>query len=161
MTEMMAIAEDVANQPDKLDRAVDDVFSMMAGLKLIPTTDPVEHNNEVTAVIGLAGSLNGAFIINAREADALRFTEALTRSTVTEFDEIASDTMGEICNMLSGVWKAGFRSLASACLLSVPTVFTGRDPKRLMQSMGTCIERSYLYGQHALTVSILYEGGPH
>lgn len=157
MTEMMAIAEDVATQLDKLDRAVDEVFRIMAGISFIPTNNPVEHNYEVTAIIGLAGSLSGAFIINTTENDALRFTEALTRSSLTEFDDMVSDTIGEICNMLAGVWKGGFRSLASACLLSVPTVFTGKDYRRCTQSMQTCVERTYLYGPHALTIGILYE----
>ncbi len=159
MAEIAEIAEDVATQLDKLDRAVDQVFGMMAGLMSVPTDSPVEHRHEVTAIIGLAGSLNGAFVINTTETDALRITEALTRSSLTEFDDIASDTMGEICNMLAGVWKGGFRSLASACLLSVPTVFTGRDYRRCMQSMLMCIERSYLIDKsHALMISILYEG---
>lgn len=160
MTEILAIAEDVASRLDQLDRAVDEVFTMMAGISCVPTESLVEYSHEVTSIIGLAGSLSGAFVVSVTEADAICITEALTRSQITEFDSMVSDTMGEICNMLAGVWKGGFRNLASACLLSVPTVFTGKDYRRCMQSMLVCIERSYLFESHAITVSILYEPSP-
>ena len=37
------------------------------------------------------------------------------------------DALGEICNMVAGNFKNKVSGLGNGCMLSVPTVITGRD----------------------------------
>jgi len=41
--------------------------------------------------------------------------------------ESIRDALGEICNMVAGSFKAQLSDIATQCMLSVPTVVSGKD----------------------------------
>jgi chemotaxis protein CheX len=42
-------------------------------------------------------------------------------------EECIRDALGEICNMVAGSFKAQVSDVAQQCMLSVPTVVSGKD----------------------------------
>ena len=42
-------------------------------------------------------------------------------------DECVRDALGEICNMVAGSFKGQLSDIAEKCMLSVPTVVSGKD----------------------------------
>jgi chemotaxis protein CheX len=42
-------------------------------------------------------------------------------------EECIRDALGEICNMVAGSFKALLSDVADQCMLSVPTVVSGKD----------------------------------
>lgn len=157
MPEITGVAAEVAARLDHLDKTVEEVFGMMMGISCAPVPNPPAPTNEVTAVIGLAGSLSGAYIINVSNEGALRVAAALMGTPSAEVDDMVKDSIGEVCNMLSGAWKGRFPELASACMLSVPTIVTGKDFKLHMQKPLVRIERIYGFEGHSMTVNIMCE----
>ncbi len=157
MPETTGMAAGVAAQVELLDQTIEEVFSMMMGIACIPTESPAPPSNEVTAVVGLAGALSGAYVINVTDAAALRIAGALMGVPSTEVDDMVKDSIGEVCNMLAGGWKGRFPQLASECMLSVPTIVTGRDYRIHIQKPCVRIERCYQFESHLLSISILCE----
>lgn len=157
MGEIADVAAEVATQLTHLDNTVEEVFSMMMGISCSAADVPSVENNEVTAIVGLAGVLSGAYVVNVTDAAALRIAGALMGMPVTEIDDMVKDSVGELCNMLAGGWKGRFPQLASQCMLSVPMIATGKDCMLHVKKPSVCVERSYLFESHAMTVSILCE----
>lgn len=157
MPETTGIAAGVAAQVELLDQTIEEVFSMMMGIACVPSEVPGSPSNEVTAVVGLAGALSGAYVINVTDAAALRIAGALMGVPATEVDDMVKDSIGEVCNMLAGGWKGRFPQLASECMLSVPTIVTGRDYRLHIQKPTVRIERSYVFESYVLAISILCE----
>lgn len=58
-------------------------------------------------------------------------------------------TLGELCNMIAGKFKAKISNLADPCMLSVPTVITGEE-----YSMST------LEPVDGLTLALTFNGEP-
>ena len=44
-----------------------------------------------------------------------------------EVTDSVRDALGEMCNMAAGNFKAKINGMADACMLSIPTVVSGRD----------------------------------
>lgn len=157
MPETTGIAAEAAAQVNLLDQTLEEVFSMMMGISCTPTEEPASASNEVTAVVGLAGALSGAYVINVTDSAALRIAGALMGMPATEVDDMVKDSIGEVCNMLAGGWKGRFPKLASECMLSVPTIVTGRDYRLHIQKPSVKIERTYKFESHLLSINILCE----
>jgi chemotaxis protein CheX len=155
--EIADVATSVATQLTHLDNTVEEVFSMMMGISCAASDVPLDQTSEITAIVGLAGSLSGAYVVNFTDEAALRITGALMGMPATEIDDMVKDSVGELCNMLAGGWKGRFPELASRCLLSVPMVAIGKDCMVHMKEPLIRIERSYLFESHTMTVSILCE----
>lgn len=153
----MGIATEIAEHINHLDNTIEEVFSMMMGIECSPSENVPVPRDKVTAVIGLAGSLSGAYIVNVTDDAALRIAGALMGMTATEVDDMVKDSIGEVCNMLAGGWKGRFPQLASECMLSVPTIIEGKDCLVHMKKSSVRIDRSYSFEDHALSVSILCE----
>jgi chemotaxis protein CheX len=85
------LAAEVAAQIHILDTAVEEVFSMMMGISCKPIENLAPPTNEVTAVVGLAGSLSGAYVINVSNGGAMRIAGALMGTPATEVDDMLQD----------------------------------------------------------------------
>lgn len=155
MQETTGILNEVAAQVGHLDQAIEEVFSLMMGISCVPTDNVNIPRNQVTAVVGFAGALNGAYVINVPDESAMRIAHALMGSPVSEVDDMVKDSMGEVCNMLAGSWKGRFAELSSACMLSVPTILTGKDCHIRLQQSEICIERNYLFESYPLGITIM------
>jgi chemotaxis protein CheX len=103
-----------------------EVFSMMLGMKVSPAQDAPApgFKPELTAIVGLAGSLCGLFIIRSSKETGSKLAEKMLGA---ECEEHVLDALGELCNMLAGSFKSRIPEIAATCMLSVPTTISGED----------------------------------
>ena len=104
-----------------LDQSVEEVLGLMLGVPVSVADDTATESNSVTltAVIGLAGALSGAYTVLVSAEAAMQMTACMAGIEFTTVDDTVIDGLGEITNMLAGAWKSNIDALNSACLLSV------------------------------------------
>jgi len=78
-------------------------------------------------MIGLAGDLCGVLSFRCSMASATRIAGKMLGTDVETSAECIRDALGEICNMVAGSFKAQVSDVAAQCMLSVPTVVSGKD----------------------------------
>ncbi len=80
--------------------------------------------NEISAIIGLSGSVTGCVVINMSQKIAFELVSALVGDEVTELDDDCTDAIGEIANMIAGNAKTDFPGENNS--ISVPSVIIGQ-----------------------------------
>jgi len=143
-----------------LDQSVEEVLGLMLGVPVSVAADVAGTDYEamtLTAVIGLAGALSGAYTVLVRAEAAMQMTACMAGMEVTSVDETVLDGLGEITNMLAGAWKSKISGLNAACLLSVPTVVTGTQYEVHKRTSAFRLTRSYRFNDYFFTVSIYGE----
>ena len=143
-----------------LDRSVEEVLGLMLGVPVSVvehTTAAESESVTLTAVIGLAGALSGAYTVLVASEAAMQMTACMAGIEITTVDETVIDGLGEITNMLAGAWKSKIASLNSACLLSVPTVVTGTQYEVHKRTSAFRLSRSYRFNDSRFTVAIYGE----
>jgi chemotaxis protein CheX len=149
-----------SNNTSLLDQSVEEVFALMLGtpvtvseIGITPTNIPIT----LTAVIGLAGALSGAYSVVVNESAAKQIAASMLGIEVDSLDDTVYDALGEITNILAGAWKSKIESLHAACLLSVPTVVTGTHYDIHKKSSSFRLSRSYRFNDSSFTISIYGE----
>ena len=111
-----------------LDSAAAEVFEMMVGTPLGPSDQAtLPRVADYTAMIGLAGDLCGVLSFRCSIGSAARIAGKMLGTEEETSAECIRDALGEICNMVAGSFKAQVSDVAAQCLLSVPTVVSGKD----------------------------------
>ena len=110
-----------------LAKAAEEVFSMMVGV----TLEPVENSAsafmpQVTGSVGIAGAFTAVFSLRCNCQTANSIASQMLGVPLEEASAQQNDAVGEICNMIAGDFKAKI-GFADQCMLSVPTVISGRD----------------------------------
>jgi chemotaxis protein CheX len=158
MALLSGTAVEVARFSNNLDRAADEVFSTMAGARCLPEEVlALPERETVSAVIGLAGAISGSLVLHCSRGTALHITERLMGVAPESMDATVRDAVGEVCNMVAGVWKGCDPSLASGCLLSTPTVVAGTSYELFSQRAPIRVERSYSFEDLTLTITLFCE----
>jgi chemotaxis protein CheX len=75
----------------------------------------------------LAGDLCGVLSFRCSNETAGQIAGRMLGTDETTSAECVRDALGEICNMVAGSFKAQVSDVASQCMLSVPTVVSGKD----------------------------------
>jgi chemotaxis protein CheX len=143
-----------------LDQTVEEVLGLMMGVSVSLFDDPVTLNNTpvtLTAVIGLAGALSGAFNVVIDESGAKEVAACMMGMEIDTLDETVYDGLGEITNILAGAWKKKIPALSAACLLSVPTVVSGTNYGVHRKASTFRISRSYQFNDSAFTINLYGE----
>ena len=143
-----------------IDRTVEEVLGLMIGVPVAISETAVSPSNTpvtLTAVIGLAGALSGAFTVVVDEAGAKQITACMMGIEVTAIDDTVLDGLGEIANILAGAWKSKISSLSSACLLSGPTVVAGTHYDIHRKASTFRLARSYRFGDSIFTITLYGE----
>jgi CheY-specific phosphatase CheX len=105
-----------------------EVFEMMINVPLERCPDGEPHQaGEFTAVIGLAGPINGVFAIRCNENTAVGIASGMLGIDEHEARAEMWDALGEVCNMVIGNFKAKTGKAGERSVLSVPTVIHGHD----------------------------------
>ncbi len=147
---------DKVSDPRSLDRSVEEVFHLMLGVNCIRDLGLTAlEPGAMTAMVGFGGVLSGACIVRTSAETATRMAALMTGMGLHEVDDTVRDAMGEICNMLAGVWKGKVPELASHCGLSVPAVITGRDYRLHVQAPEFQLDHVYRFGEHRFAVMIV------
>ncbi|HWF02790.1 MAG TPA: chemotaxis protein CheX [Candidatus Angelobacter sp.] len=123
-TTAVAINLPSASWINYMHASLDEVFNMMLGVKVTPCEGP-EVTAELTAMVGLAGSLCGLFTIRCSSATGSNLAEKMLGTP--ECEDQVLDALGEICNMLAGSFKSRIPEIADTCMLSVPTTIAGSN----------------------------------
>ena len=92
-----------------LDQSVEEVLGLMLGVpvSVAPSTSVADHETRtLTAVIGLAGALSGAYTVLVSAEAAMQMTACMAGMEVTTVDETVIDGLGEITNMLAEIGRA-------------------------------------------------------
>jgi len=111
-----------------LSKGAQEVFEMMVGISLERCADASpRHAGEFTAVIGLAGPINGVFAIRCDEKTACGIACGMLGVDEHEARAEVWDALGEVCNMVAGNFKAKTGKVGETSVLSVPTVIHGHD----------------------------------
>lgn len=113
-----------------LYKAAAEVFELMVGDPLSRWDDAAtDGENDTTAMVGLAGALCGVLSIRCSASSAAAIASRMLGEPVgsTSCTDQLRDALGEICNMVAGNFKARVEGLQEKCMLSVPTIVTGRD----------------------------------
>jgi len=143
-----------------LDRSVEEVLGVMLGLPVSVAEEPVAPETDsvtLTAVVGLAGAISGAYTLLVHAKAAIQMTACMVGMELDSVDETVLDGLGEIGNMLAGAWKSKVSVLNSACLLSVPTVVTGTHYEVHKKTSAFSLKRSYRFNNSVFTVNIYGE----
>jgi chemotaxis protein CheX len=111
-----------------LDHAASEVFEMMVGTPLGPMDQAtLPRVVDYTAMIGLAGDLCGVLCFRCSLESAGKIAARMLGMDECSSAESIRDALGEICNMVAGSFKAQLSDIATQCMLSVPTVVSGKD----------------------------------
>ncbi|MGA3328265.1 MAG: chemotaxis protein CheX [Terriglobia bacterium] len=111
-----------------LDSAAAEVFEMMVGTPLGPSDQAtLPRVADYTAMIGLAGDLCGVLSFRCSMGSAARIAGKMLGTDESTSAECIRDALGEVCNMVAGSFKAQLSDVAEHCMLSVPTVVSGKD----------------------------------
>jgi chemotaxis protein CheX len=148
------------NDTSLLDQTVEEVFATMLGSAVSHTESSLSPSNvpiTLTAVIGLAGALSGAFTLVVNEATAKRISSTMLGIDTPELDGDVYDAVGEITNILAGAWKSRIAGLHAGCLLTVPTVVTGTSYDVHRKTTNFRIARSYIFADTPITINIFGE----
>ena len=123
-----------------LDLAVEEVFEIMLGSRVVPVAAPApEPKWEFTAMVGLAGALCGILSICCEAETAGKLAKAMLGETAESKDQV-SDALGEICNMVAGNFKNKLAGTDERCMLSVPTVIMGGEYSFRSMAEGNSLE---------------------
>jgi len=100
--------------------------------------------DEVTALVGVTGTLNGLVLYSMSQATALRIVSRVMSQEFEEFDAIAQSGIGELGNVITGrasvlLSEAGYPSNISppAVVLGEGTMITTLDLIRLVLPLQT------------------------
>ena len=111
-----------------LDSAASEVFEMMVGTPLGPSDQvTLPRVADYTSMIGLAGDLCGVLSFRCSLASATLIAQKMLGTDEHTSEECIRDALGEICNMVAGSFKAFVSDVVEQCMLSVPTVVSGKD----------------------------------
>lgn len=111
-----------------LDGAAAEVFEMMVGTPLGPGDQvTLPRVADYTSMIGLAGDLCGVLSFRCSLVSATLISQKMLGTDEHTSEECIRDALGEISNMVAGSFKALVSDVVDQCMLSVPTVVSGKD----------------------------------
>jgi len=115
-----------ANWRAILGDAACETLSMMDGITVTVLPDEIPFQGYVTGTVGIAGAVSAIFSLRCSLQAATNMASHMLGVSPEEAAAQHCDAVGEICNIVAGHFKAKI-GLGDKCMLSVPTVITGRD----------------------------------
>jgi chemotaxis protein CheX len=132
-----------------MELATREVFDMMLGCQLAKPGIAGDETFDTTSMVGLAGKVCGMLTCSCGAKAATLMASKMLGVPATAGSREVLDALGEVCNMIAGNFKNKVPGLGEGCMLSVPTVITGKN-----YSMHSLAESA------ALEVRLLFEGMP-
>lgn len=122
--------------------AIENVFATMLSVEVTVREPALKKGtapaNDVSGIIGLSGDVRGMIILSFPKEVAERVASLFVGAEVSSDSEDFADSIGELCNMISGNAKAKFEGKRTS--ISCPTVIVGTDHQVLRQSDLPAIE---------------------
>ncbi|RPJ08128.1 MAG: chemotaxis protein CheX [Spirochaetaceae bacterium] len=79
----------------------------------------------VTAIVGLAGDVEGRVLFDMGEATAIKIASAMNGELMKKFDDLAKATITELANMITAQAVTKLHELGFEFDLTPPAIFTG------------------------------------
>jgi chemotaxis protein CheX len=153
ITENKHINAEVSTLRSVLELAITEVFDLMVGTKLEARSEDSPADLDITAMIGLAGSLCGVISIRCSSAAGRLIAAKMLSVPVSEADASMRDAMAEIVNMVAGNFKSKL-SGSNHCMISIPTVITGADYQLRSLDVGEIVRLVVAFEQYPIQVSM-------
>jgi chemotaxis protein CheX len=135
------------------DTIVEVFFMMVETMVLTPETGDHLVLPEVTGMVGIAGALSATLSLRCSLDSATRITAKMLGIPPGQAAVHKCDAIGEICNMVAGSFKDKI-GLGDRCMLSVPTVLTGRDYQIRSRSVYVRVELPVLYEREPIWIAL-------
>jgi chemotaxis protein CheX len=146
---------------DELVGVVDEIFSSMAGIQLVPSASEVRtdaHRSGITSAVQIVGVWQGAVRLDIDMGLARRACASLLGVEPAELAaEDVRDAAGELANITGGSVKA---LLAPTCGLSLPSVVMGQDYEFSLLQGKVIQELGFTHESGTLLVSIIEKQEP-
>lgn len=127
---------------------------MMVGAPLLaPEEDDQMVFSEVTGMVGIAGPISATFSLRCSGDTATRIAAQMLDIPVNEAAAQKCDAIGEVCNMVAGSFKEKI-GFGGQCMLSVPTVLTGKDYRITSRSVYVRVELPLLYEREPIWIAL-------
>ena len=138
-----------------LELSTREVFEIMLSSTLEPAagSEPTGHT-EVTAMVGLAGSLCGLLTLSCSARAAKQIAARMLGVDAENPGEQVWDAIGELCNMVAGNFKNKLSGPDGRCMLSVPTVISGGEYDYHSLSDGGSFETTMLFEGSPLIIRL-------
>jgi chemotaxis protein CheX len=130
-----------------------EVFSMMVGAELTQADEKSKLMSDVTGMVGIAGELSATFTLRCSAHSATRIAAQMLGVAAEEAANQQYDAIGEICNMVAGQFKAKI-GLEAQCMLSVPTIVSGKSYELHSRADYDRIETPMLYEEEPLWLTL-------
>jgi chemotaxis protein CheX len=153
ITENKYINAEVSTLRSVLELAITEVFDLMVGTKLEARSEDCPADLDITAMIGLAGSLCGVISIRCSSAAGRLIAAKMLSVPVSEADASMRDAMAEIVNMVAGNFKSKL-SGSNHCMISIPTVITGADYQLRSLDVGEIVRLVVAFERYPIQVSM-------
>src|SRR3974377_562505 len=133
-----------------------EVFSSMVGRPITTLADDIPRiSPEVTGIVGIAGAMRANFILQCSASSSTRIASKMLGISPEDpsAEKAARDALGEICNIVAGYFKARI-GLGDVCMLSVPTIISGRGYKFRAARMFEKLELAVSYEGESLLATL-------
>lgn len=112
-----------------LVKAVSEVTSTMFNYesKVIPLTEVDAAPPGLSAIVGFGGKISGFIAIHMTSSSACTMASALLGMSFDDIDDLVSDAMGEMVNMLAGGLKKYASQDEDIFKISVPSIIYGKS----------------------------------
>jgi len=154
VNELPAVKNGRENWTPLMELAVREVFEMMLGCQLEVPQITVDGSFDATSMVGLAGKLCGILTFSCGAESAALMASKLLRVQVVEGSRVVLDALGEVCNMVAGNFKNKIAGLGDGCMLSVPTVITGKNFSMHSLADSAAIEVRLLFESMPIVISL-------
>jgi chemotaxis protein CheX len=135
------------------DTVVEIFFMMVGAMVLTPETGDHLVLAEVTGMVGIAGPLSATLSLRCSLDSATLITAKMLGISPDKAAAQECDAIGEICNMVAGSFKEKI-GLGDQCMLSVPTVLTGKDYQIRSRSVYVRVELPVLFEREPIWIAL-------
>jgi chemotaxis protein CheX len=135
-----------------MELATREVFEMMLGCQLGVPEIAADGSFDATSMVGLAGKVCGILTLSC-EAKAATLMASKMLGVAAGSREVL-DALGEICNMVAGNFKNKVAGLGEGCMLSVPTVITGKNYSLHSLADSAALEVRLLFESMPIVISL-------
>jgi chemotaxis protein CheX len=137
-----------------LEDAATEVLAMMAGITVtVPPDQQLPIQGNVTGTVGIAGAISAIFSLRCSLRAATGIASQMLGVSLEEAEAQHCDAVGEICNMVAGNFKVKI-GLGDKCMLSLPTVITGRDYQLRTPPGGERLQMQLLDGDERIEIAL-------
>jgi chemotaxis protein CheX len=121
-------------------------------------SDGKRRPKEIMTLVGLSGEVTGTVAISFPAESAIAVASRLLSTDLDEFDESASDAIGEIVNMVAGGAKAKISEIIGSTLeLTLPTIIRGDEYVVYSPSKALWLEIPFTSDLGEFTLRVTFE----